>query len=1254
MVSLCSRRSPLTRSGLTQTGRRRSELGADHFGIDERDIADLIMFGRRYAKHIRFYEKPREAGEPPLEAIADWTRFFENDLSSSLAALAKLPVESMASFQSDLEVWLKAEPPRDPAMLGAYFKLFFHLPFALLSEAGSIAEKLPQNEPLRAQVSEIARRELAKPIEALIGWYKGATAPGPTQLFVDGPVAEADYKLGPVASDNRLRLPAKIQSTLIGRKGLGSEPLPSILLADIAPGKWDGIWARVVADDAPYRDGGAKAYERIYDALDYNLMASAIRSVTRVAARIKQEANDGLMASLERLGSHDPHYGLWLTFLRLFRHAQQSLNGFTERHLDFYFREVLQLRPREAAPDHVHLLFELAKSVDAVKLSAGTAFRAGNDALGRAVAYALEQDLIVNRGRIAALSGLRLEAAEGGVVALASTELRSSDGMGKKPLPPERLHWPAFGPAEAAKARIGFAVADRKLFLREGARTIKVLAAFAKRLPVLPASDSWRVRLTGPEGWWEPPAGLSVTIHEDEPVGMPDRLRYIDGGYGRFWKGARTKPRLEFKLELDADAPPIVPYDSALHGGNEENNGLPCMEISFDFGRSSAAASYAGLGLARLTSLEIEVSASGLKQLSLVAGGATVDPAKPFAPFGPHPRAGAALIIGSSEIFSKPIASLTLGLDWQEQYQANRYFRLKQPAEYQVSEAILKLGSWKAGASHPLFDAGQSVTISFHGASLIDGDGVQTLANPDLSASSVSGFARLSLSADFGHAEYPAEYARSLVKLAKDDGADLPQFFQLMHAVPTAQMRLRDDVTRISGIRRFNDQPNTPLPPYDPMVTRIEAGYRSRLGPVERFIHLLPFGEVDAKADEGRLFPVLDFSGALMIGVADFQPPARLSLLVEVADGSGDPLKRPPRLFFDYLAGDNWKPFEEGAVDDKTAGFTTSGLLGLAVPTDADRRHRAMPDGLHWFRISVDADADALNRLLSIDAQAGRAIFVDSGNDRGWLATPLPAGSIAKFVEPDPRVKKLNQPYNSFGGRPPECSEDFATRVSERLRHKGRAVAAFDYEALILEAFPKLYRAKCLPTTAMVRDDGRRIIADNEVAPGAVSVVTIPFTHGVNSRNPLRPYADQAVLGEVERYLKARVSPFVRLEVMNPKFEEVQASFKVRFHAGIADIAFHRDELNEALVRFLTPWAREDGGDIMFGGKLWKSSLIDFVEERPEVDFVTDFKLFHKPDSDVPEGRWTPVDIELVEATTARSILVSASRHLIEEVPAGA
>jgi hypothetical protein len=70
-------------------------------------------------------------------------------------------------------------------------------------------------------------------------------------------------------------------------------------------------------------------------------------------------------------------------------------------------------------------------------------------------------------------------------------------------------------------------------------------------------------------------------------------------------------------------------------------------------------------------------------------------------------------------------------------------------------------------------------------------------------------------------------------------------------------------------------------------------------------------------------------------------------------------------------------------------------------------------------------------------------------------------------------------------------------------------------------------------------------------------------------------------------------------------------------------------------MNFLSPWAFTSDTDLNFGGRVHQSVLIDFIEELPYVDFLTDFELYHIKS----DGTTTKVDEAL--ASTARSILVS-------------
>ena len=206
-------------------------------------------------------------------------------------------------------------------------------------------------------------------------------------------------------------------------------------------------------------------------------------------------------------------------------------------------------------------------------------------------------------------------------------------------------------------------------------------------------------------------------------------------------------------------------------------------------------------------------------------------------------------------------------------------------------------------------------------------------------------------------------------------------------------------------------------------------------------------------------------------------------------------------------------------------------------------------------------------------------------------------------------------------------------RVSERLRHKQRAITIWDYEHIILEEFQKIFKVKCINQAGFYTGTGRGGFLRK--LSGHVSVITIPNQNNNTNVNPLRPYTPIGLLNNINVYLKTITSPFVKLHVKNPQFEEIQLDFKVNFYEHL-DVSFYKTQLNNDIEQFLCPWAFNNTRDISFGGKIYKSALINFVEERPYVNYVTCFKMYHFINRTDP-----PQDVEVAEASTARSILVS-------------
>ncbi|HAP64873.1 MAG TPA: hypothetical protein DCR93_37105, partial [Cytophagales bacterium] len=243
--------------------------------------------------------------------------------------------------------------------------------------------------------------------------------------------------------------------------------------------------------------------------------------------------------------------------------------------------------------------------------------------------------------------------------------------------------------------------------------------------------------------------------------------------------------------------------------------------------------------------------------------------------------------------------------------------------------------------------------------------------------------------------------------------------------------------------------------------------------------------------------------------------------------------------------------------------------------------------------------------MIGLHTQAAQATFADQGNDPDHLSAPLASGTIRQLLDRQAAVQKVQQPYASFDGKPQEAATPFYTRVSERLRHRQRSLSAWDYERLVLEKFPDIFQVRCLPHTS----------PQALVDPGAATLIVVPNLRNQQATTLLMPRASVATLDRIRTYLQEYLSPFANLHVQNPQYEEVLLDFKVRFREG-NDEGYYVTQLNEELRRYLSPWAYQANQEVVFGGRIYKSKVLAFIENRPYVDYVLDFKLYHL----VPEG----------------------------------
>jgi len=355
--------------------------------------------------------------------------------------------------------------------------------------------------------------------------------------------------------------------------------------------------------------------------------------------------------------------------------------------------------------------------------------------------------------------------------------------------------------------------------------------------------------------------------------------------------------------------------------------------------------------------------------------------------------------------------------------------------------------------------------------------------------------------------------------------------------------------------------------------------------------------------------------------------------LFRVAEGSADPDLEQEHIQWSVLCDNYWKTLGTSEVVlDTTNELLTSGIIRFVIPAEATVQNTLMPGGSLWLRGVVAKNARAICQLTDVVTNAVEVEFAGQADDPSRLQV-LPAGRITKLQTGLSAVKAITQPYSSFGGRPTESDEKFNTRVSERLRHKNRCITAWDYERVVLEAFPSVHKVKSIPHAK----DGAWL------SPGHVLVVVIPDLRNKNAFDPLQPKVDANTLSRIKTFLETRVGMQVALDVKNPRYQKIQLDFKVKFRGGF-EFNFYSGVLKDALIRFLSPWAFETDRPLSFSGQVYKSVLLDFVEDCEYVDYVTDFKMYsYAGDFNNRD------DINEARPETPDAILVSDHNHLVSE-----
>lgn len=777
-------------------------------------------------------------------------------------------------------------------------------------------------------------------------------------------------------------------------------------------------------------------------------------------------------------------------------------------------------------------------------------------------------------------------------------------------------------------ARLGFAVASNVLLLREGQRHITVDLTFEdlqrqpwsklnnilRHLPNIKDSIAddkakffayfsklFQLSLTTAEGW------LAIAEYKPAYQATDPHIK------------ANT---IRLSFALPENSPAIGIYKPEVHG-DPLTTALPVMR--FTLKENYLQYPYDILKQLVLKEVRIQVDVKGCHDLLLHNNIGQLSPLAPFAPFGPIPDVGSYFIVGHEETRSKQLTALTVDIEWSGLPACAGGFKTwyrgytlpKENHQFTANVSVLADGRWQ-----PVATDNNSVQSLFN-FPLKNGT-AHLIAAKTLSAASAIPFYKIQ---DQYQAKRPFNYS----PLTRSG------LFKFTLQGPVGAFGHREYPTLLADVLTHNTRAKHPRlsqaipnPPYTPEISAIRLNYSAvsimtladsgrEDDPCykDQFFHLHPLGwESISPLRHPRLYllPQYPDDGSLFIGVAasDIQQlslyfhlqnnslPLTDELLAEAQhDGRVRALTPAMLVSWSYLSNNQWRPLNPRYIlSDSTEGFMTSGIVTLTMPEKITTANTIMPGDLYWLKVSANKALSHFSDLFSVYAQAVKASWRSGGHPPADHPMQLPADTIKRTLQTIAGITGISQITSSFDGVPAEDLAHLRTRISERLRHKNRALTPLDYEMLILEKFPHIYKVKCF---ANLRSDPLA-----PICPGRLLIIPIPHRH-LNDGQDFKPYFDGHLMLAIKEFIEPLTPELVQVSVENPVYEEVQVRCAVQFKKGL-HIGRHQNLLNQALCDYLSPWC-EVGNSVHFGWSVNEQEVKSFIHNLDYIDYVTDFSL---------------------------------------------
>lgn len=622
--------------------------------------------------------------------------------------------------------------------------------------------------------------------------------------------------------------------------------------------------------------------------------------------------------------------------------------------------------------------------------------------------------------------------------------------------------------------------------------------------------------------------------------------------------------------------------------------------------------------------VRIKVTVQGLRSISIYNDLGRIDVNQAFPPFGVMGERGSWLAFGSYEMTCKPVKTVDFSFRWQrlpacvgglkEYYRT--YDKEIDNRSFRVRIEQLRNRDWK-----PLADS--DACCLFRTSS-------EPVPQPE---APLTEHTSLHFSA-LEHAALP------LGRMDKYQLADARSgFYRLIFAEPEMGFGTHEYRRLFADIMMHNSRARNkkPLPelPLSLLMDALELGYVAD----EEYLFdvgstsILDYSYIRPLSDHTATLPdavrpivLLDGpedEGNLMIGIQGACGENMIRMYLDL-----EPLQR--EIDHDYLPQTDWyykdtshwvKVEPIHILRDDTGGLMHSGAVILQFPfcitpelTDSD--------GLFWICIAVHSNLCNCSRVCGIYLNVVEAEPVLKEETIRSIPGLLSCKRVAPLA----------------GANTGEGEAEVRTRMSERIAHRHRLLLPSEYEQMTLQEFPDIVKVKCFP-----RMDAKQLNRN--------SIVTLAAIH--TRGGGAYPLCTDELLFTIENVLKQYASPFVKIDVINPVYEEVTVFCGISLKNGeTAGAAIQ--EVNNALRACIAPWD-QTGEMPVFGYSFSLRDMISRIKEGGKVSMVHGIKLLQvisRTDGkyDLREYLLADGDEQMVAPSLPWAILVPALRQYVKLV----